>query len=36
MEAILKSGESQQSIEIEASFQQPALLGEDEARSLLA
>jgi predicted dehydrogenase len=36
MEAILKSGESQQSIKIDGSFRQPALLGEDEARSLLA
>ncbi|WFR98850.1 Gfo/Idh/MocA family protein [Rhizobium tumorigenes] len=36
MEAILASGESQQSITIDGTFQQPPLLGEDEARSLLA
>ena len=36
MEAILASGESQQSITIDGTLQQPPLLGEDEARSLLA
>ncbi|OJF89790.1 Gfo/Idh/MocA family protein [Pararhizobium antarcticum] len=35
MEAILASGESRQSVSIAAGLQQPALLGEDEARSFL-
>ncbi|WP_271022704.1 Gfo/Idh/MocA family oxidoreductase [Rhizobium sp. RCAM05973] len=36
MEAILASGESGQSVRIAGDLTQPALLGEDEARSLLA
>jgi predicted dehydrogenase len=36
MEAILLSGENQQSVMITGSVMQPPLLGEDEARSLLA
>lgn len=36
MEAILLSSESQQSVAITGSVVQPKLLGEDEARSLLA
>lgn len=36
MEAILLSGENQQSVKITGSVAQPPLLGEDEARSLLA
>lgn len=36
MEAILLSGENQQSVKITGSIAQPPLLGEDEARSLLA
>jgi predicted dehydrogenase len=36
MEAILLSGENQQSVKIIGSVVQPPLLGEDEARSLLA
>jgi predicted dehydrogenase len=36
MEAILASGESQQSVSVGATVAQPPLLGEDEARSFLA
>ncbi|TGV70326.1 gfo/Idh/MocA family oxidoreductase, partial [Mesorhizobium sp. M00.F.Ca.ET.158.01.1.1] len=36
MEAILRSGETKSSVAIAGDVVQPALLGEDEARGLLA